>query len=44
MKNNILLFAVFLLVWCSLSSCKTTAPSFKTVDNIRFERLDMKVL
>ena len=44
MKNNILLFAVFLLVWCSLSSCKTTAPSFKTVDNIRFERLDMKGL
>lgn len=44
MKNNSHHLFIFMLLWILLPSCKTTAPSFKTVDNIRFERIDMKGL
>jgi hypothetical protein len=44
MKNHNTFLFVFFLLWCFLSSCKIVAPSFRTVDNIRFERLDLKGL
>jgi len=44
MKNNGTSIFIFLLLWCALSSCKTTAPSFRTIDNIKFEHLGLKGL
>ena len=44
MKNNISLFIVLIAAWCFLSSCKTSAPGFKTIDNIKFEHLGLNGL
>ena len=44
MKNNSLQLFIFALLWCCLSSCKITSPSFKNIDNIRFEHLGLKGL
>jgi len=44
MKNHSVSFFAFLLLLGLLSSCKTTAPSFRTIDNIRFEHLGLKGL
>lgn len=37
-------YFIAILLWCFLSSCKTTAPSFKTINNIRFEHLSLSGL
>lgn len=44
MKNNRPFFIVIALLLCFVSSCKLTAPAFKTIDNIRFERINAKGL
>ena len=44
MEINIRLLFIFLSIGGMLSSCKTTAPSFRTVDNIQFEHLGAKGL
>ncbi len=44
MKSNIRLIFIFLAISGLLSSCKITAPSFRTVDNIQFEHLGLKGL
>jgi len=44
MKNNLSLPVIFILACWLLSSCKLTSPSFKTVENIRFESIGKKGL
>jgi hypothetical protein len=44
MKNHSASFLALILLWFALSSCKTAAPTFRTVDNIRFEHLGLKGL
>jgi hypothetical protein len=42
-KNNIIFFFIA-LSGCFVSSCKLTSPTFKTVNNIRFESIGLKGL
>jgi hypothetical protein len=44
MKNNLFAAIAFLLACCIFSSCKLTSPTFKTVDNIKFESIGIKGL
>ena len=44
MSNKSVLFVAVLLGIISISSCKIASPVFKTVQNVKFEKLEMKGL